>query len=41
MKKATAVLRHYSKPDATMRQHMRTMHAHYTTYAAAFQAFDA
>ena len=40
MKKPTTVLRHYSQPDATMRQDMRTMHGHYLTNAAAFQAFN-
>ncbi|WP_046244514.1 hypothetical protein [Hymenobacter terrenus] len=40
MKRATAVLRHYSQPDATMRQDMRTMYEHYIARQAAFQAFD-
>lgn len=40
MKKATEVLRHYSQPDATMRQDMRTMHGHYLTHQAKFQAFN-
>ncbi|MGY3088868.1 hypothetical protein ACVWYF_001908 [Hymenobacter sp. UYAg731] len=40
MQRATAVLRHYSQPDAMMRQDMRTMHEHYTTNQAAFLAFN-
>jgi hypothetical protein len=40
MKKSTEVLRHYSQPDATMRQDMRTMHGHYLTHQAEFQAFN-
>ncbi|MBF9238261.1 hypothetical protein I2I05_12725 [Hymenobacter sp. BT683] len=40
MKKATAVLRHYSEPDATMRQSMRTMHEQFTAHQATFQAFN-
>ncbi|WP_210519547.1 hypothetical protein [Hymenobacter terricola] len=40
MKRATAVLRHYTTADAVMRQNMRTMHAHYTTHQAAFAAFN-
>jgi hypothetical protein len=40
MKKAAKVLRHYSDPDATMRQNMRTMHEHYLTNQTAFQEFS-
>jgi hypothetical protein len=40
MKRAATVLRHYREADATMRQDMRTMHAHYLTHQAAFQAFN-
>jgi hypothetical protein len=40
MKEATIVLRHYSSSAAAMRQDMRTMHAHYLTHQAAFQAFN-
>jgi hypothetical protein len=40
MKKSTEVLRHYSQPDAAMRQDMRTMHGHYLTHQAKFQAFN-
>ena len=40
MKRATTVLRHYSQPDATMRQDMRTMFEHYTAKQAAFMAFN-
>ncbi|UOQ99185.1 hypothetical protein MUN81_06735 [Hymenobacter sp. 5317J-9] len=40
MKKSTQVLRHYSQPDAAMRQNMRTMHGHYLTHQAKFQAFN-
>jgi hypothetical protein len=40
MKRATEVLRRYSAPDAAMRQHMRTMHTHFTANQAAFQAFN-
>lgn len=40
MQRATAVLRHYSQPDAAMRQDMRTMHEHYATNQAAFRAFN-
>ncbi|MFD2721589.1 hypothetical protein ACFST9_22935 [Hymenobacter monticola] len=40
MKKTTEVLRHYSQPNAAMRQDMRTMHGHYLTHQARFQAFN-
>ena len=40
MKRATAVLRHYSESDAAMRQNMRTMCEHFTASQAAFQAFN-
>jgi len=40
MKRATAVLRHYAEPDAAMRQHQRTMQAHYVAHEAAFRAFN-
>jgi hypothetical protein len=40
MKRAAAVLRRYSDPDATMRQTMRTMYAHFAANQAAFQAFN-
>ncbi len=40
MKRPTAVLRHYSQPDATMRQDLRTMHGHYLAHEAAFQKFN-
>ncbi|MBD2724172.1 hypothetical protein [Hymenobacter armeniacus] len=36
----TDVVRHYSQPDAAMRQNMRTMHGHYLTHQAKFQAFN-
>ena len=34
------MLRHYSQPDAAMRQDMRTMFEHYTARQAAFAAFN-
>jgi hypothetical protein len=40
MKKTTEVLRHYSQPDAAMRQDMRTMHGHYLAHEAKFRAFN-
>ena len=40
MKRPTAVLRHYSQPDATMRQDQRTLHGHYRANEAAFQKFN-
>lgn len=40
MKRAATVLRHYHEADATMRQDMRTMHAHYLTHQAVFAVFN-
>ncbi|MDQ2792750.1 MAG: hypothetical protein M3Y12_01890 [Bacteroidota bacterium] len=40
MKNATTVLRHYSEAAPAMRQHMRTMQAHYVAHEAAFRAFN-
>ncbi|MBO2011519.1 hypothetical protein [Hymenobacter negativus] len=40
MQTATPIKRHYTIADATMRQDMRTMHEHYASHAAAFQAFN-
>ncbi len=40
MKKPATVLRHYSQPDAAMRQDMRTMHGHYLAHEAAFRKFN-
>ena len=34
------MLRHYSESDAAMRQHQRTMQAHYVANEAAFRAFN-
>ena len=40
MQTAAEVTRHYSEPDAAMRQRMRTMYEHFITRQAAFQAFN-
>lgn len=40
MPTTTDVVRHYTMADAIMRQNMRTMHGHYLTHQAKFQAFN-
>ncbi|MDB5234408.1 MAG: hypothetical protein JWR44_1401 [Hymenobacter sp.] len=40
MQTTTDVTRHYSQPDAAMRQDIRTMHGHYLAHQAAFQGFN-